>query len=351
MEIMSSWTFKRWLFWILFLAAILMVVAAVGVTVGAVWIPLGKSGSVLLHSFLGRGGSPEGMDREAAILMELRVPRVVAGALVGAALALCGAALQALLRNPLADPYILGISSGAALGAVLAILFGLGSIALGAYAVPAAAFSGALLTLLFVYFLARVQGRVPAQTMLLAGFIVSAFFLAIIMFLISWTSDERLFQVTFWLMGNLEYMAAKPLGGISLYLLIGSAVLFSRAKDLNLASLGEETASELGVEVESLKKITFIFASLITGAVVSVSGLIGFVGLVVPHLVRMIWGPDHRFLLPASALAGAILLVLADTVARTALAPSEIPVGVITALGGAPFFVYLLRRRGLGGNS
>jgi iron complex transport system permease protein len=145
-------------------------------------------------------------------------------------------------------------------------------------------------------------------------------------------------------------MAAKPLGGIFLYLLVGGAVLFSRAKDLNLAALGEETASELGVEVERLKKITFVFASLITGAVVSVSGLIGFVGLVVPHLVRMIWGPDHRFLLPASALAGAILLVLADTIARTVLAPTEIPVGVVTALGGAPFFVYLLRRRGLGGN-
>lgn len=329
----------------------MIVVAGVAVTVGAVWIPLSKSWSVLLHSLGGRDPASGGMDREAVILLELRVPRVLSGALVGAALALCGAVLQALLRNPLADPYVLGISSGAALGAVLAILFGLGSIALGSYAVPAAAFSGALLTLLFVYFLARVQGRVPAQTMLLAGFIVSAFFLAIIMFLISWTSDERLFQVTFWLMGNLEYMASQPLGGICLYLLLGSAVLFSQAKDLNLVALGEETAAELGVEVERVKKVTFVFASLITGAVVSVSGLIGFVGLVVPHLVRMIWGPDHRFLLPASALTGAVLLVFADMIARTILAPSEIPVGVITALGGAPFFVYLLRRKGLAGNS
>jgi iron complex transport system permease protein len=347
---MSSWTFKRWLFWIAVLAALLTVAAGAAVTVGAVWIPLGKSGSVLLHALGGGSGASEESDREAAILLRLRVPRVVSAALVGAALALCGAVLQALLRNPLADPYVLGISSGAALGAVLAILFGLGSMALGAYAVPAAAFSGALLTLLFVYFLARVQGRVPAQTMLLAGFIVSAFFLAAIMFLISWTSDERLFQVTFWLMGNLEYMAGKPLTAIFLYLLAGGAVLFSRAKDLNLAALGEETASELGVEVERLKKVIFVSASLITGAVVSVSGLIGFVGLVVPHVVRMIWGPDHRFLLPASALAGAILLVLADTIARTILAPSEIPVGVVTALGGAPFFVYLLRRKGLAGN-
>ena len=348
---MAVWTFKKWLFWILFLTALLTVVAGIALSLGAVWIPVNKSWSVLLHSLTGWDSGPGELDREAVIILKLRVPRVVSGAMVGAALSVCGAVLQALLRNPLADPYVLGISSGAALGAVLAILFGLGSIALGSYAVPAAAFSGALLTLLFVYFLARVQGRVPAQTMLLAGFIVSAFFLAIIMFLISLTSDERLFNVTFWLMGNLEYMASQSLGGIFLYLLVGGAVLFSRAKDLNLMALGEETASELGVEVERVKKVTFIFASLITGAVVSVSGLIGFVGLVVPHLVRLIWGPDHRFLLPASALIGAILLVFTDMIARTILAPSEIPVGVITALSGAPFFVYLLRRKGLAGNS
>lgn len=328
-----------------------MGVAGIAVSLGAVSIPVAKSWSILWRHLWSGEAIPGGMDRDSAIILELRVPRVLCGAMVGAALAISGAVLQALLRNPLADPYVLGISSGAALGAVLAILFGLGSVVLGSYAIPGAAFAGALLTLLFVYFLARVQGRVPAQTMLLAGFIVSAFFLAIIMFLISVTSDERLFSVTFWLMGNLEYMASQSQGGIFLYLLLGSGVLFSLAKDLNLMALGEETASELGVEVERVKKIAFVFASLITGAVVSVSGLIGFVGLVVPHLVRMLWGPDHRFLLPASALAGAILLVSADLLARILLAPSEIPVGVITALGGAPFFVYLLRRKGLAGNT
>ncbi|MGD0626996.1 MAG: iron ABC transporter permease [Thermodesulfobacteriota bacterium] len=150
----------------------------------------------------------------------------------------------------------------------------------------------------------------------------------------------------FWLMGNLEYSAAQSLVVIFLYFLVGSAVLFLLAKDFNILVLGEETASELGVEVERVKKIAFVFASLITGAVVSVSGLIGFVGLVVPHMVRMIWGPDHRFLLPASALMGAMLVVVADTIARTVIAPSEIPVGVVTAMGGAPFFVYLLRKKG-----
>jgi iron complex transport system permease protein len=147
-------------------------------------------------------------------------------------------------------------------------------------------------------------------------------------------------------MGSLEYLASQSLGVMFLYLLVGGGVLFALARDLNLLALGEETASELGVEVERAKRIAFVFASLITGAVVSVSGLIGFVGLVVPHLVRMIWGPDHRFLLPASALMGGILLVIADTVARTIVAPSEIPVGVVTAMGGAPFFVYLLRKKG-----
>lgn len=332
------------------LSGCLIAAGVLAVSTGAVSIQLSKTWSILLHHFLGLTPSVEWTGGDSSIILNLRWPRVISGALVGAALSIAGAVLQALLRNPLADPFVLGISSGAAVGAILAILFGLGSTIFGSYAIPGAAFGGALLTLLFVYFLARVQGRLPSQTMLLAGVIVSSFFSAIIMFLISITSDERLHSVTFWLMGNLEYVASQTLGVIFLYLLFGSAVLFSLAKDLNLMALGEETASELGVEVERVKKTAFIFASLITGAVVSVSGLIGFVGLVVPHLVRMIWGPDHRFLIPASALLGALLLVLADMVARTIMAPSEIPVGVVTALGGAPFFIYLLRRKGFAAN-
>ena len=330
----------------IFLSTLLVVVGVVAISLGAVSIPLSKTWSILLNHFFGLAPKTGWTAGEASIILNLRGPRVISGALVGAALSIAGAVLQALLRNPLADPYVLGISGGAAVGAVLAILFGLGATILGNYAVPGAAFAGALLTLLFVYFLARVQGRVPTQTMLLSGVIVSSFFSAIIMFLISATSNEKIYNVNFWLMGSLEYLASQSLGVMFLYLLVGGGVLFALARDLNLLALGEETASELGVEVERVKKIAFVFASLITGAVVSVSGLIGFVGLVVPHLVRMIWGPDHRFLLPASALVGAILLVVADTVARTVMAPSEIPVGVITAMGGAPFFVYLLRKKG-----
>jgi iron complex transport system permease protein len=345
---MSRWSLKRWAFWISFLAMLLGVVIITAVSLGAVSIPFGATCSIVMQHYLGFSPSQKWTAGQVSIIMDLRLPRVIAGALVGAALSLAGTVLQALLRNPLADPYVLGISSGAAAGAVLAILMGLGSTFLGGYAIPGAAFAGALGTLLLVYFMARVQGRLPAHSMLLAGVIVSSFFGAVIMFLVSVTGDERLYTITFWLMGNLEYAASMDLGPISLYLLGGSAVLFSLAKSLNLLALGEESASALGVDVEWVKKIAFIFCSLIAGAVVSISGLIGFIGLVVPHLARMIWGPDHRFLLPASALLGAMLLVLADTIARTVMAPVEIPVGVVTAMAGAPFF-YLLRRRPLGG--
>ncbi len=343
---MSRWTFKRWLFWMVILAALLAAVMGISVSLGAVNIPLSRSWSILAHRFPGISTPANWTAGESSIILDLRLPRILSGALVGSALAMAGAVLQALLRNPLADPFVLGISSGAAVGAVLAILFGLGSTFLGTYAVPGFAFGGALFTLFLVYFIARVEGRARTNTMLLAGVIVSSFFSAVIMFLISATSDEQIYNVTFWLMGNLEYMATQPLGVIFLYLLAGGGILLALARDFNLLSLGEETASELGVDVERVKKMAFIFASLITGAVVSVSGLIGFVGLIVPHVVRMIWGPDHRFLLPASALVGAMLMVVADTLARTVMAPTEIPVGVVTAMGGAPFFVYLLRKKG-----
>ena len=326
------------------LSFLLAGVVGMSLSLGAVTIPLSSTWSILFHRLF--GPTTEWSSRHSSIILDIRLPRTISGVLVGAALSLAGAVLQALLRNPLADPFVLGISSGAAVGAVLAILVGLGSTFLGSYAVPGAAFGGALLTLLLVYSIARTGGRVPTQTLLLSGVIVSSFFSAIIMFLISVTSNEKIFNVTFWLMGSLEYLPFQSMGVIFFYLLVGGGTLFALARDLNLLILGEETASGLGVEVERVKKITFVFASLITGTVVSVSGLIGFVGLVVPHLVRMIWGPDHRFLLPASALVGGILLVIADTLARTVMAPSEIPVGVVTAIGGAPFFVYLLRKKG-----
>lgn len=343
---MKRWVFKRWLAWISFLSITLFLMMGLSISLGAVPIPLKETWAILLNHFLHLNFPTTYSGSEAAIILKVRFPRVASAIMVGAALSLSGAVLQALLRNPLADPFILGISSGAALGAVLAILLGLGASLFGQYATPGLAFVGALITIFLVYFISRVEGRVPTQTMLLSGVIVNSFFSAIIMFLISATSDEKLHGVTFWLMGNLEFLSFQLFQPILVYLLVGGILLYNLARDLNLLSLGEETAAELGVDVERLKKISFLLTSLITGAVVSISGLIGFVGLIIPHLVRLLWGPDHRFLLPASAILGGLFLLGADTLGRTVIAPNEIPVGVITALSGAPFFIYLLRKKG-----
>ncbi len=343
---MRRWTLRRWIVWILILSISLLLMIGVSISLGAVRIPFGDTWSIMIHHFGLLNFSPTWSENEAAIILKIRLPRALAAIMVGAALSLSGAVLQALLRNPLADPFVLGISSGAALGAVLAILLGCGASLLGHYAIPGVAFLGALLTIFLVYFISHVAGRIPTQTMLLAGVIVNSFFSAIIMFLISATSNEKIHGATFWLMGNLEFLSSQFFKPVFIYLLIGSLFIFYLAKDLNLLSLGEETAAELGVEVEKLKKLSFLLTSLITGAVVAVSGLIGFVGLIIPHLVRLLWGPDHRFLLPAAAIMGGLFLLAADTLARIIMAPNEIPVGVITALSGAPFFIYLLRKKG-----
>jgi iron complex transport system permease protein len=250
-----------------------------------------------------------------------------------------------LLRNPLADPYVLGISSGAALGAACAMLFGLGVTAIGISLLPLCAFGGALLSILLVYRIAVSSGRLPLYTLLLAGVILNAVFSALIMFMTSIMDPNRSFGMMSWLMGTLLAPDYPALLALALYLGVGGFVLFAQARPLNLLAFGEQTARSLGIEVESVKKRVFVTSALLTGAVVSVSGLIGFVGMVIPHAVRMVLGADHRLLLPASALAGGMFLTAADALARTLLAPGEIPVGVVTALAGGPFFLYLLMRR------
>ncbi|MCX5909918.1 MAG: iron ABC transporter permease, partial [Deltaproteobacteria bacterium] len=255
---MAQFTFRKWLLWMIVLLAGLAGVGIVAVSLGAVSIPLPQTWKIIAHSLFPFSGEAGFTASESSIILDVRLPRVISGMLVGASLAIAGAVLQALLRNPLADPFVLGISSGAAVGAVLAILLGFGATLLGNYAIPGAAFAGALLTLFLVYAVARVEGRIPTQTMLLAGVIVSSFFSAVIMFLISFTSDERLHDVIFWLMGNLEYISSRALAVIFSFLLGGSIVLFSLARDLNIMSLGEETASELGEEVERVQKIAVI---------------------------------------------------------------------------------------------
>ena len=276
------------------------------------------------------------------ILMQIRLPRVLLGFAVGGCLASVGVALQALLRNPLADPYVLGVSSGAALGAAAGVLFGIGSTFLADTALPMCGFGGGLLALLIVYRMAATYERLPIHSLLLAGVILNAIFSALIMFIASIMEPNRSYGMMAWLMGTLTAPTYGGLGILSIYLLVGVGLLFAQVRVLNVMALGEAQAKSLGVDTEKAKRYVFILAALITGAVVSVSGMIGFIGMVIPHAVRLIVGADHRLLLPASALIGGTFLMVADTLARTLLAPAEVPVGIITALAGGPFFVYLL---------
>jgi iron complex transport system permease protein len=262
--------------------------------------------------------------------------------LVGAGLSVSGATFQALLRNPLADPYLLGVSSGAAVGAIIAILLGLSTFSLG---LPLASFLGALLTILVVFYFGRQDGKIHPHTLLLAGVITGSFLSALIMFFISVSQREELHTIIFWLMGDFSFSSPRIILIIFPCILLGVVLLYLRSRHLNLILSGEENALQLGVEVEKLKLISYLSASLITAASVSACGLIGFVGLIVPHSVRLIFGPDHRLLIPSAALLGASFLVASDTLARTVLAPVELPVGVITAAFGGPFFIYLLRTR------
>jgi ABC-type Fe3+-siderophore transport system permease subunit len=321
----------------------LVVVSAVALTIGAARLPLGEVAAALL------GQDVPGL--AAAVVLGLRLPRVLLAALAGGGLAVAGVAFQALTRNPLADPAVLGVASGAALGAVLAQLAGLEGSLLASLGLAAAAFLGALTAAVAVYLIASVGGRLPVQTLLLAGVIVGLFFSAAITLIISLLDFARLGGIVHWLMGSLGALGYRPVAVMALGCLIGGGLLYSQARALNLLALGEESALQLGVEAERVKRVSFVAAALLTGVVVAHTGPIGFVGLIVPHAVRLVLGSDNRALIPAAAGAGAAFLVLADTLARVVLRPAELPVGVITAFCGAPFFIYLLRtrfRRGIG---
>jgi iron complex transport system permease protein len=274
------------------------------------------------------------------IIFRVRLPRILMASLVGASLAVAGAVFQGLLRNPLAEPYVLGVSSGAAVGATLAM--GLVATVGGFMAVPVFAFLGALVAMVAAYELAKIGRAVPVHTLILAGVVVNAFLSAVVMFIVA-RSGPRLHGIMFWLMGNLEPSAGTAtLAKIVVpFVAIGFVLIIMHCRDLNVLAFGEESAVQLGMKVESVKRVLFVSASLITGVVVAMSGMIGFVGLVVPHSVRLVLGPDHRTLIPTAAVAGASFLVLADTVARVA----SVPVGAVTALIGCPFFAYLLRTR------
>jgi len=282
-------------------------------------------------------------DPQQFILWNLRLPRVILGALVGWSLATAGASLQGLLRNPLADPYIIGVSAGSAVGATLCMLLHLDAFAMG-FGVPILAFAGALATMSLVYAISRVDTRVPVETFLLAGVVVGSFMWALVTFMMTLAGTE-LSRVVFWLMGSLQGRGWGPVAVVFPIAIIGFVASFALARDFNAFAIGEDAAAHLGVRTESFKRWVIAIASLMTAAAVSWSGIIGFVGFIVPHIARRLFGADHRILFPSSALSGAILLMAADALARTLFSPNEIPVGVITALAGAPFFLYLLRQR------
>jgi ABC-type Fe3+-siderophore transport system permease subunit len=310
-------------------------------------IPFSRIWSILVGTLPGAESVRGGTDPTTVILLQVRLPRLLLAFFVGGSLAMVGVALQALLRNPLADPFIIGISSGAALGAAIALLFGVGVSVLSVSALPVCAFAGALLSLVIMYRISSVGFGFSIYTLLLAGVVLNAIFSAFIMFLTSVADPNRAFGMYAWLMGSLTGPDYSTLGVLALYLGMGLVILATQAHSLNLLTLGEETARSLGVEVERVKKLVFVAAALLTGAVVSFSGIIGFVGLIVPHAVRLVLSADHRLLLPAAGFVGGMFLMLADTVARTALSPSEFPVGVVTALVGGPVFLYLLTTRNL----
>lgn len=316
--------------------------------VGAVDLPPSRVAALLLDAAGRIWSGPDALGAwlgeapERRVLLEIRLPRVLVASLVGAALAGSGTAFQGMFRNPMADPYVLGVSSGASLGAVLALyLAGRGVVGLGT--VPGFAFATALGAVALVYLLARSDGRLPVGALLLAGIAVASFLSALVG-LVVYLSGERLRPMIFWLLGSLASAGWRDVGVLLPYLAAGFAVLWRHGRALNALLLGEEAAHYLGVDAERVKRRVVASGALLAAAAVSVGGVIGFVGLMVPQGVRLLTGPDHRWLLPAAALAGGAVLVACDAAARTVLAPAELPVGIVTALLGAPAFALLLRR-------
>lgn len=275
------------------------------------------------------------------VVMDVRLPRILTAALVGAGLAMSGVLYQGLLLNPLADPYTLGVSSGAAFGASLALLANL--TLLGHFSVPLFAFAGAVTTLFIVLYLSTFNGQMSANTLILSGVIVGAILSAGISFL-KYLADEQVAVIIFWLMGSFSSRSWSDVGLVAIALVAGAAISIFYGRDLNIMSLGGRSAEALGVETARTRKVLLLTASLVTAVCVSVSGIIGFIGLIVPHLMRFLVGPDNRKILPVSILAGATLLLMADTMTRAVL-PAEVPIGVLTALIGGPFFCIIFRRR------
>lgn len=323
---------------------LLAVSIVVSLTIGSSGISVRDVWGILLHQlpwFSKEAGSYTA--GEIAIVTQVRLSRVLLAVLVGACLALAGTGFQGVLRNPLADPYTLGVASGSSVGAAFIILFGLQA-AMGMWTIPIVAFATGMATLLGVFWLANHKGIMHMETLILSGVILQSFLGAFVSFMVS-MSEGVVNQILFWLMGSLAMRGWDHVYMLIPFLLIGFPLLLAYGRPLNLFVLGERHAAHLGIHVERTKLIVLIGSTLLTAAAVSVSGVIGFVGLVVPHLIRLLVGPDYRLITPLSAIGGGIFVLWADTLARVALTPKEIPLGVVTALIGAPFFAYLLHRR------
>ncbi len=324
----------KWTTSVLGLFAFLAVCIMLSLSRGSLDIsPLG-----IIDVFLG-GGS----ELENQVIWHFRLPRTVMALFVGAGLAVSGVAMQGLFRNPMASPFILGLSSGAAFGAALAMVFGI-AIMPGYLATPSMAFLFCLLTLMLVYNIARVGGKVPVETLLLAGIAVGAFFSALVN-LMTYLAGDEMEGIVFWMMGDLTQFGWSDVRIVIPMVLVGGAIIMYYSRDLNAMMLGDNHAQNLGIEVGKVRVHILVACALSTAAAVSFVGIIGFVGLVIPHVMRLMVGPDHRILVPTSIIAGGAFLILADVLARFVLQPQVLPIGIITALIGAPYFVYLLRRR------
>jgi len=327
---------------------ICMIIIYLCTLMGVASISFGEANKILLNQIFHIDLGMENISVGAtAIIWNVRLPRIILAFVTGGALALCGAAYQGIFKNPMADPYILGVSSGAALGATIGIILKFSSSFLGLNGIAILAFIGSFSTILIVYNISRVGRKVPVATLLLSGIAIGQTLSALISLFMIFNQNE-MSQIIFWTMGSLNGKGWNQVIAVLPYVILGCVIMLTSVRELDIMLLGEDTANQLGVDTERLKKKILFSSSLITAAVVSVTGIIGFVGLVVPHIVRMVTGPKHRVLVPFSLLFGGVFLILCDTLARTVTA-QEIPVGIITAAFGGPFFVYLLRKRKKGG--
>ena len=331
---------RRHLIWSLLFGVLLLTSAVLATFVGVIHIPA----DVLWHSFLhkfGLAGSATVPEFYEITLWQLRLPRIVMSLLAGASLAICGCVFQSIFRNPICDPYILGISSGASLGATIAIIVGWDTFVFG---ITLPALVTAILTLLLIMGIARLRGRHSTQTLLLTGIALN-FFISAVITLLMVVNQQEIHKIFFWTMGSVATVSWRDIACLLPVMAIVIIILYRYAKELNILQLGTESAQSLGVNAQRTTHVTLIASSVLIGVVVSFCGVIGFIGLIVPHIARLIFGSDNRHLFTYSLFFGALFLLVADTLARTLAAPAELPVGSITALAGAPYFIYLLLRK------